>query len=320
MIVMALSVCPECRKGTLGWTTVREDDRPVDQLKCDRCGYVLAIEDWHIPLSPVRDGRCRNCGGVRYQGSCLDCGLSEEEDLEVHEELRSLVHPTADRLACARLAMAMGRRLIALKLATAAAHDGPQPSVARALRINLLKQIGETRAAMSDARQWTVESPSEPVAWAAFADQLITMDRRGEAIAALQKALELDPEAHRVRARLAQLYLDLERWGQAQAEARKVLAQKGDREATLAALEVIARYVELLIRRREVKAVEDALKQLGPRARRHPTFLCASAWLAWRNENDSLARRELKLARKLQANHPLLQDMENLVKGRRWWW
>ena len=317
---MALSVCPECRRGTLGWATGREGERPVDQLRCDRCGYVLAIEDWHVPASPMRAGRCRNCGGVRYQGACLDCGLSEEEDREVHEELRSLVHPTADHLACARLAMAMGRRLIALKLATAAAHDGPQRSVARALRISLLRQVGEQRAALGDARQWTVESPSEAGAWASFAEQLIGSDRRGEAIAAFQKALELEPEAHRVRARLAQLYLELGRWGQAQTTAREVLAQKGDREATLAALDVIARYVELLIRRGEVRSVEEILKGLGQRSRRHPTFLCASAWLAWRNDNVSLARRELKLARKLSAGHPLLQEMETLVKGRRWWW
>jgi len=306
----------------LGWITGREVDRPVDQLRCDRCGYVLAIEDWHVPVSPMRQGRCRNCGGVRYQGYCLDCGLSEEEDLEVHEELRALVHPTADRLACARLAMAMGRKLIALKLATAAAHDGPKPDVGRALRINLLLQIGEAPAALSDARQWTVESPEQAVAWAAFAEQLAGADRRGEAVASFQKALELDPAAHRVRARLAQIYLDLGRWGQAQSAAKKVLNQKGDREATLAALGVIAHYVELLIQRGEQRTVEELLDSMGDRAGRHPTFLCARAWLAWQNNNQSQARKELKLARKLQPNsdYELLTQMEELIKGGRWWW
>jgi len=275
-----------------------------------------------VPASPMRQGRCRNCGGVRYQGHCLDCGLSEEEDLEVHEELRALVHPTADRLACARLAMAMGRKLIALKLATASAHDGPKPDVGRALRINLLSQIGEDAAAFSDARQWTVESPDQAVAWAAYAEQLSSAERKGEAVAAFQKALSLDSNAHRVRARLAQLYLDLGRWGQAQASARAVLNQKGDREATLAALGVIAHYVELLIQRGEQRSVEEVLESLGDRAGRHPTFLCARAWLAWQDNNHTLARKELKAARKMQVNseYPLLEQMEELIKGARWWW
>ena len=318
---MALSLCPDCRKGTLHWDTDREGPRPVDRLLCDRCGYVVAVEDWHIPATAMREGRCRNCGGIFHRDACLDCGLSSAEDREVHEELRALVHPTAHQLACARLAMAMGRRLIALKLATAAAHDGATPEVARTLRVNLLQQIGEENAALADARQWTADHPGSASAWATFASQLVLRGRVGEAVAAFRKALDIDPDANRVRAKLAQLYLDLERFGQAQAAARRVLSQPGDREATLAALEVMARYVELLIRQEDTGAVDEVIEALGPRSRRHPVFLCASAWLALHKGNTSAARRELKQARKLAAEHPLVEEVEGMIKGRRrWWW
>jgi tetratricopeptide (TPR) repeat protein len=247
--------------------------------------------------------------------------LTAGEDLEVHEELRGLIHPTADRLSCARLASAMGRRLIALKLATACAHDGPQAVTARALRITLLRQIGEEGAALSDARQWTVDHGDTSQSWATYADELVLSGRKGEAVEALKKATEAAPEAWKVRARLAQLMMDLEHFGHAQAEARAVLEQRGDREATLAALEVMAQYVELLIARNDAQAVEEAIGTLGERSRRHAAFLCASAWLALREDERSRARRDLKLARKLQPDHPLIGELEAQVKeAKKGWW
>jgi hypothetical protein len=107
-----------------------------------------------MPLPALSAGRCRNRCARRVEGRCVDCELSVAQDAEVHEELRRLIHPSADLLASWRLSLAMGWRLIALKLTTAAALDGPQPDVARCLRIQRLRTIGEDAAAVSDAREW----------------------------------------------------------------------------------------------------------------------------------------------------------------------
>jgi len=315
------STCPSCRKGLLRWETRRTADRSVDTFTCEACDYVLAEEDWHIPVQPLSEGRCRNCCGRRVEGTCLDCELSSAEDLEVHEELRRLIHPTADLLASTRLAVAMGRRLIALKLATAAALDGPQPEVARCLRIQLLRGVGEELAALSDAREWVHEAGrNSAMAWAAYADELAATKKHGEAIEAFRKALELAPNAHGARARFARLLMDLQRFGQAHEEALAVLDHPGNREATLAALEVMAGYVELLMLRGETMAVREVLEELGPRARRHPVFLCASAALAVQDERLPEAKADLKAARKLQSDHPLIRQIEKTVQSARKGW
>ncbi len=318
---MAASTCPDCRKGSLKWRTHLDGYRPVDRFVCERCGYCVAEEDWHVPAAPMRPGQCRNCCGPVRDDECDECGLAVAEDIEVHEELRCLIHPTADRLSCARLASAMGRRLIGLKLATAAAHDGPQEETARALRIALLRQIGEEGAALSDARQWTVDAGGESLAWATYAEELVLSGRKGEAVQALQRAVAVDSEAGKVRARLASLLMDLEHYGRAQEEARTVLEQRGDREATLAALDVLARFVEKLISNGDAAAVRAAVSGLGERSRRHAAFLCAHAWLALQDGERGKARRELKLARKLQADHPLIPSLEaRLSEAKTGWW
>jgi len=295
--------------------------RPIDTFACERCDYVLAEEDWHIPLQALSAGRCRNCCARRVEGHCVDCGLAVAEDAEVHEELRRLIHPSADLLASARLAVAMGRRLIALKLATCAALDGPQPEVARCLRIQLLRAIGEDRAALSDAREWVhSEGRLSATAWAAFADELEANRKSGEAIEAYIKALELAPNAHGVRARFSRLLFDLQRYGQAHEEALSVLDHPGNREATLTALDVMAGYTELLLLRGEGLAVQEVLEELGSRATRHPVFLCATAALAIQERRIGDARTALRAARKLQADHPLVEKLEGLLKSSKKGW
>lgn len=282
---------------------------------------MLAEEDWHIPLGALQANRCRNCCARRLDGRCVDCGLALHEDSEVHEELRRLIHPTADLLASSRLAVAIGRRLIALKLATAAALDGPQPDVARCLRIQLLRAIGEEAAALSDAREWVhTEGRSSATAWAAYADELEVHRKPGEAIEAYLKALELAPNAHGVRARFARLLMTLQRYGQAHEEALVVLEHPGNREATLVALEVMAAYLELLLLQGEALAVREVLAELGTRAVRHPVFLCASAAIALQEQRLPDAKADLRKARKLQADHPLVAKVEGLIKASRKGW
>jgi tetratricopeptide (TPR) repeat protein len=259
--------------------------------------------------------RCRNCCGRRIDELCVDCGLSAAEDVAVHEELRRLIHPTADLLATSRLAKAMGRLLIALKLATAAFLEGPQPEVARCLRIQLLRSIGEEAAALSDAQEWVHnEGRFSAMAWAACADELEIHRKPGEAIEAYSRALDLAPNAHGVRARFARLLFGLQRYGQAHGQALTVLEHPGNREATLAALEVMAGYLELLLLRGESLAVREILEELGNRAARHPVFLCASGALAIQEQRLADAKNDLRAARKLQSDHPLVEKLESLLK------
>ena len=84
--------CSSCNSTQLQWKTVREHV-PFDVLYCTACEEVLAQDDWDAPLLPIDRKRCLNCGGHYANEVCDGCGLSYEEVLQVHDELRDLIDP-----------------------------------------------------------------------------------------------------------------------------------------------------------------------------------------------------------------------------------
>lgn len=321
---MSQTTCPKCQSTELRWNTDRRGPVPVDMLQCAKCATIVAEEDWMAPLLPLIPGRCVNCGERRNQDTCPNCGLTRAEDGQVHDELRFMVSPQHNLFECARIANKHGRRLMALKLATAAsaANEDEQGEQARALRIWLLAAIGEQQAAIEDGRAW-VESSQDPpgIAWASYGQQLQLGAYPGAAADAYKRALQKEPRQHLLRAKRAKLLMGMRREGQAIDEATTVLQYSEEQAALEIAVEVAEELCDLFetqLRNDEIdrlleiaeKYVEGSAKLLGHRAR-----------LAAINGDPSGAKKDLKAARKLNPELDIYERVERAIKPARssWW-
>lgn len=316
--------CSKCGSPALRWITARSGEVPVDIFQCQRCGHSEIEEDWVAPLLPLVPGRCVNCGGDRQHGTCTVCGLTSEDDAAVHDELRQLVAPTQNLFHAARAASGMGRRLIALKLATAAAAsnvDG-QGEMARALRIWLLSSLGEPAAALEDAKAW-VERTAQPsaLAWASLGQQQQQAGSPGAAVEAYHKALQIDPSMLRLRAARAQLLMGMSREGQALEEAMRVFEGQADDNAigiAIGVAEQLAYKMETSFRDDEIQRL---LERAGVHVDRSAHLLAHRARLAALNGDEANARKDLKKARRLNPDLEIYERIELQVKPQRnsWW-
>lgn len=293
---------------------------PVDVYVCTRCSYTLASEDWHFPVEPPCPGTCRNCGGARRNSFCTVCGLTEREDAEVHDELRQLIDPGEDLLTCAGLAADGGRRLIAVKLATAAIHADRDP-VARLLRISLLQDLGELKVALSDCREWLRVEKTSGTAWTVYGEILLANLMKAEANKAFLKALELSPDDHLTRARVALHMLQANRFAQARHHAEQVMGADVEGEAREMALDVLTRYCRRLQEQGDVTAVRQLVDQLDHEIMGNAALLAIVAWLRWKEGHIEDARTALREARKLDASEPLVTALQKPLGIKRWsWW
>ncbi|MCP4806826.1 MAG: hypothetical protein GY913_02285 [Proteobacteria bacterium] len=317
-----VDTCPKCRKGTLHWDTRRLRDHPVDIYACGRCQHAVAEEDWTVPLHPPEAGCCRNCGGHRRSNTCTQCGLTAVEDAEVHQELRALIDPNLDLLSAALSAEEGGRKLLALKLATAACLDGSNRSPARLLRLSILQDLGELGAALSDCKHWIRgEGARSSVAWAVYGEMLLNNLRQGEATEAFRVALELDPEDQMTRASLSKHLYAMGRFAQARQGAESVLAAKPGGRAERLAVGVMARYAEHLMRQGDVVAVRNVLDALGEEMLDlNARLLALDAWLHWSEGHAEAAREALQQANRLDADDRLVNELKDVVGLKRSWW
>jgi tetratricopeptide (TPR) repeat protein len=317
--------CPKCSSANVRWVTMHRAV-PIDVLQCQDCSTTIAEEDWMAPLLPMLAGRCMNCGDRRERGACRNCGLTEAEDHEVHDELRQVVAPNGNLLAAAREASRQGRRLIAVKLATAAAatNEEGQGETARALRIWLLAAIGEAQAALEDAKAWVEHAKdASAIGWASLGQQYQHNGFTGSAAEAYGKSLAKDQRQHTIRARRAVIMLGMRREGQACDEAAMVLgASDADDQAIALGLEVI----DALAERYETQLRDDEVERMftlaGPHVDRSPKLLAQRARIAALNGDVTAAKRDLKLARKIDPNlTELYERIDRAIKPAKtsWW-
>lgn len=306
----------------LVWKTQVTAGRPVDLFACADCGHVMAEEDWHVPSRSPRINACRNCGGVRRDARCVDCGLTVAEDFQVHDQLRQLIDRDASMLDAARMAVAGGRRLLGLKLASAAVHEREDADEARALRVRLLLELEAVEAAIADCRDWTVEGGAESaLAWSLYGDAHLANKEGTRAIDHYERALELDPKLYEVRARLTRCLLAIGRFARGRAAALQVIQDAPeDSEAAAECLELMGLYASRLIARNDHAAAVELLEVLGDAVERNGTLQLAVAWRAQQLGKGREVKRALKLARKLGADPHLLEDAEAAMGGRRWGW
>lgn len=319
--------CAQCQVGTLGWSTRTTGGPPVDVYGCERCGAVLIEEDWEVPAHPPGPGSCRNCGGARVQGVCTACGLSETEDAQVHDELRRLVDPEADLLGAALTAAEAGRRLLALKLASAAQADGQDPARARLMRLDLLQELGLMEVAVQDCRVWVnATGGRDPLSWLVLAEALVALGRASEALEGLERSLALEPDQPAVRARLAGVLLGLSRYAMAREHALRVLLEPDAPPAHAMAREVMGQYLERLMAQDDQAAVQEHLEELDEHVRLDARLSCARAWLDLRLGQPRAAQLALERAQRLDRRCPQLpglraelEALERRQKKPRWW-
>lgn len=317
------NVCSKCGSTSLKWVTVRRHV-PVDVLQCQRCGTAAMEEDWVAPVAPYLPENCINCGDRREFDVCVNCGLSKEDDRQVHDELRALVAPTHDLLNASRAANKMGRRLIALKLATAAVAFGNKEEidVARALRIWLLSAIGEAEAAMEDARYWVERSEDPPaVAFASYGQMLQHNNLSGQAADIYKQAIDRDPRLVTIRARRAALLIQMSREGQASEEAINVFESEPDEQAAKIALsvaETLCDKWEASLRDNEIRRM---IEKAGSYIELSAKMLAHRARLAALDGDTSSAKRDLKAARRLAPELDIYSRVESEIRpAKQSWW
>ncbi|MED5373950.1 MAG: tetratricopeptide repeat protein [Myxococcota bacterium] len=306
----------------MSWTTVRREGVFADQLDCETCGAVLGREDWHLPLEPTGPLICRNCGHKRSAGGvCGGCGLSEAEDRQVHQELAEMVAPGMGLLQACNQAADSGRRLLALKLATAAIQDSRRRDLARLMRISLLQDLGLLQAALGECGIWVREGGDHnPMAWALYGELLLAGDRRGEGLEALEQALELAPEDLLTRARYAHHLYDTQRFARARAQAIYVLAMEDDGEAPRLALQVVSRYARRLTDNGDTTAVQELLTDLGSWVETDGDLLAVLAWLRWQEGDRRAAQAALRAAHKIDPDNPFVELLRGPLGIKRWSW
>lgn len=315
-------VCSKCGAKNLRWVTLRRHV-PVDVYQCQNCGHAEKEEDWYAPTVPLVPGYCMNCGDFREMDVCRNCGLSRTEDMQVHDELREMIAPTHNLLNAARQASRLGRRLLALKLATASAHlnEEGEKDRARALRVWLLAAIGESKYALEDAQAWVEQEPDpSALAWASLGQQQKHNGFIGAAAESFHRALKKDPKQHMIRAERAKLLMDMNREGQAAEDAIMVFDADNEKAAEMA-LQVAERLCDKF----EASLRDDEVARLIERADAHidrsPALLGHRARLAALDGDTVSAKRDLKKAKKLQAKLPIYERVERLLKPQRssWW-
>lgn len=314
--------CSKCGASDFRWTTLRRHV-PVDAYQCQNCGHTEIEEDWFAPLAELVPGHCMNCGDRREMDLCRTCGLSREEDMQVHDELRQMIAPTHNLLNAARAASRDGRRLMALKLSTAAAYanEEDQGDKARALRIWLLSAIDESKYALIDAMAWVEQDPNpSALAWASLGQQQKRSGQIGAAADSFAKALKRDALQHMVRAERAKLLMEMHREGQACEDACIVLESDNQKAADIAldVAEQLADNFEKSLRDDEVARL---IERAGDHILRSPALLAHRARLAALDGDAVSAKRDLKRARKLKPKLPIYDRVEQLLKPQRssWW-
>jgi tetratricopeptide (TPR) repeat protein len=299
---------------------------PVDTLQCQSCGVTVTEEDWMAPLMPLLPGRCMNCGDRRDFQNCVNCGLTRDEDVQVHDELRFMVSPNHNLFEAARLSSRAGRRLIGLKLATAAVvtNEGGSAEAARSLRIWLLAAVGEPESALEDAKAWVDNTPDpSALAWATYGQQLQAEGSGGAAADAYYKSLKQNAAQYTIRARRAQILFELNREGQALDETCRILAStQADEQATSIALAVAEHLADLFEGQFRDDEITRMLDLIGDeKVKKSPTILAHRARLAAQEGDTASAKRDLKMARKINPELDIYERVERALKPARssWW-
>ena len=292
------------------WKTRLHRGEPRDHQVCPETGLPDAMEAWRAPLTVLVPGLCANCGIPRTaEEPCAGCGLGRAEEASLHAEM-------ASGLGCESLCEAAeqaarrGGHVLAIKLATAAWHQGESKPRARLLRLRELVAADKEEQAAEEAGDWVLQSGS-PVP--AITETLSRAGSRNAAIHVLDKALAArqDPTLLLLRARF---YLQ-EGEELVAAEDAGLAANTGGRHVSRPALALLAEIVDGLHAEGRLDEALAAIGSGAPLAHRHSKFTYRVACVHEERGEYAEARKwfvhTLRLDRQHRGARARLPDIED---------
>ncbi len=190
-----------CALPQLTWITQRLDGQYVDQRVCSSCEAVIRTEKYAMLLRFPRQMRCINCGGELRECEehedprCVQCGLAGAEDKAVHDQLAAL-HPDNRYLITSKALQVSGRRVLALKLASAEIRWGTDPVAGMLKRIQILEELGEVEQALEEAYEWSDLEGCPVLVFGVIAQLMASLGDLDGAVKALERGLVLDSVNH----------------------------------------------------------------------------------------------------------------------------
>ena len=139
---------------------------------------------------------------------------------------------------------------------------------------------------------------------------------------AYEKALKRNPNQHNIRARRAQLLLELRRGGQAKDEAIRVLSTSGvDDQSVKIASEVAEKLCDHFEDEYRDEEISKLLEYSADYVDRSPVLLAHRARILASDGDVYGARRDLKRARRLNPELEIYERVERAMKpARNSWW
>jgi len=311
MIKTAAKLAPEvgympCDHANSRWVTRRIKGRPVDLRVCVDCERPLTLSRYVLPLQPLEEDCCANCGAPQtgslvlaaarpgekldLSPRCQGCGLSRREDRRLHRTL-------TQKLGCDNLAEAAttasdaGRHALALKLATASFHYEEDPLLARSIRLQALEAVGAAQMAEDEGRRWLADKDAPAFVGGLVGDIFLRHGKPDEALDMIAVGLERDPEDRFLRLDRAEVLEDLGRVHEAMTEAQ--ICMDGPDDITARATELLERCVERLFADEEWTQIRTVFRSAAPFSHRSPQLCYMQACAELARERLSEARRWL---------------------------
>jgi tetratricopeptide (TPR) repeat protein len=247
--------------------------------------------------------------------ACEFCGLSPQQDYELHRELAAL-HPDRDWLQGAVVATEIGRHVLALKLATAAARWGdPSDPTPRAARLQSLDAMGQHERALDEAHDWA-RGGAPAVVWSIIATLELAANNPEEAARALWQGIERSPDDLSLFAEYAEVCAHGDQRARALSAARRVLPDPELRERGLA---VIADVGERYFHEGRSADLLEALRSAGEHDVQHAGIAWLHARVALELKRSEDALRWLEIAVRLNPANAEAKEAFDGMKPKKGW-
>ncbi len=192
------------------WTQRVIEKQYADIFYCGKCGTVSASERYPTPLRlfPLSDARCVNCGGERPEGGpCSACGLTFEEDQELHQKYADL-HPSKRFVRAAKALEQGGRLTLALKLASAEIAWAEAWQDAWMTRIRIMGELGQVDRALDEGYEFASADGVPFEIYQLLVKLEVKAANYDGAVRTLQMGLKLRPDDPHLATAFAEILLE----------------------------------------------------------------------------------------------------------------